>query len=215
VGVTILGWALIGYACGSLPSAYLIAVMTGNRDALDGVRRNVGERDAHLLLKQHAGRLATSAAAMDVLKGFTPVVLALRLAGPYEIAACAVAAVCGHCWPLVQYRFAGRGLATAAGTFLAFLPVEMVIAGIVRLIGGAVKAGGLLSTVGFAAVPLVAWLRGQPTPYVVAAAAINVLIFVRRLEGIEDDVRVGEPVHRAVFRRIVFDASAKGPRPLA
>ena len=210
--VTVLGWALIGYACGSLPSAYLIAVMTGNRDALDGVRRNVGERDAHLLLKQHAGRLAASAAAMDVLKGFTPVVLATRLTDPYEIAACAVGAVCGHCWPLVQYRFAGRGLATAAGTFLAFLPVEMVVAGIVRLIGTAIKAGGLLSTIGFVAVPLVAWGRGQPVPYVIASAVINVLIFVRRLEGIEDDVRVGEPWYRAAFNRVVFDASAKGPR---
>jgi glycerol-3-phosphate acyltransferase PlsY len=213
--VTILAWAVVGYLCGTLPSAWLIASLSGNRDALDGVRRNVGERDAHLLLKQHTGRLASSAAAMDVLKGFTPVVLAVRMAGPYEIAACAVGAVCGHCWPLVQYRFAGRGLATAAGTFLAFLPVEMVIAGIVRVIGGAAKAGGLMSTVGFAAVPIIAWFRGQPLPYVVAAAAINVLIFVRRLEGLEDDVRVGEPVHRAVFRRIVFDASAKGPRPIA
>jgi glycerol-3-phosphate acyltransferase PlsY len=213
--VTVLGWALIGYACGSLPSAYLIAVLSGNRAALDGVRRNVGERDAHLLLKQHAGRLANSAAAMDVLKGFTPVVLALRLTEPYEIAACAVAAVCGHCWPPIQYRFAGRGLATAAGTFLAFLPVEMVIAGVVRLIGAWVKAGGLLSTVGFVAVPLVAWVRGQPAPYVVGAAAINVLIFVRRLEGIEDDVRVGEPWYRAAFNRMVFDASAKGPRPIS
>lgn len=213
--MTVLGWALIGYACGSLPSAYLIAVISGNRNALDGVKRNVGERDAHVLLKQHTGRLATSAAAMDVLKGFTPLVLVLRLAGPYEIAACAVAAVCGHCWPPIQYRFAGRGLATAAGTFLAFLPVEMVIAGVVRVIGSAIKAGGLLSTIGFVAVPLVAWARGQPLPYIVAAITINALIFVRRLEGIEDDVRVGEPWYRAAFNRMVFDASAKGPRPIS
>lgn len=212
--VTIVLAALIGYACGSLPSTWLIARLTGHRDALDGVRRNVGERDAHLLLKQHAGRLATTAAAMDVLKGLTPVILAVRVADPHEIAACAVGAVCGHCWPPVQYRFAGRGLATAAGVFLAFLPVEMVIAGVIRVIGSVAKSGGLLSTVGFVAVPLIALARRQPAPYVVASAAINVLIFVRRLEGIEDDVRVGEPIVRALWRRAVFDASAKGPRAL-
>jgi glycerol-3-phosphate acyltransferase PlsY len=212
--VVILAWALVGYVCGSLPSAWLIAVISGNRAALDGVRRNAGERDAHLLLKQHAGRLASSAAAMDVLKGFTPVVLAVRLTGPYPIAACAVGAVCGHCWPFVQYRFAGRGLATAAGTFLAFLPVEMVVAGVVRLVGAALKVGGLASTIGFVAVPLVALYRGQPAPYVVASCAINVLIFIRRLEGLEDDIRVGEPIHRAIARRMVLDASAPGPRPL-
>jgi glycerol-3-phosphate acyltransferase PlsY len=212
--MSVILWALVGYACGSLPSAWFIAVITNNRAVLDAVQRTVGEADAHLLLKQRAGRIAISAAAMDVLKGFTPVVLALRLTGPHEIAACAVAAVCGHCWPPVYYRFAGRGLATAAGTFLAFLPVEMAIAGIIRVIGTAVKAGGLLSTVGFASVPLVAWYRGQPKPYIVAAAAINVLIFVRRLEGLEDDVRMGVPTHVAIFRRVVFDASAKGPRAI-
>lgn len=151
---------------------------------------------------------------MDVLKGFTVVVLAVRLAGPYEIAACAVAAVCGHCWPPFLYRFAGRGLATAAGTFLAFLPVEMVIAGLVRVVGSLVRAGGLLSTVGFVSVPVIAWLRGQPIPYVVGSAAINVLIVLRRLEGLEDDVRSGAPLHRVLYRRAVLDASARPVRPV-
>jgi glycerol-3-phosphate acyltransferase PlsY len=201
-------WALIGYACGCLPSAWVIAKLTGDLDSLNRVRRTVGERDAHAVLLEHAGRIAYSAAAMDVLKGFTPMIIAVRVAGPYEVAACAVAAVAGHCWPAVHYRFAGRGLATAAGTFLAFLPVEMVIAGIVRVIGSAAKVGGLLSTVGFVSVPVVAWLRDQPLPYVVAAAAINVLIFLRRLEGIEDDVRAGIPLLRAIYRRVVLDASS-------
>jgi acyl phosphate:glycerol-3-phosphate acyltransferase len=212
--MTILLWAVIGYVSGSLPSAWLISVISGNRHVLDGVQRTVGEADAHLLLQQRVGRIAASAAAMDVLKGFTPIVLAEQLTGPHEIAACAIAAVCGHCWPPLYYRFAGRGLATAAGTFLAFLPFEMVLAGIVRVIGSVAKAGGIASTVGFAAVPVVAWYRGQPTPYIVAAAAINVLIFIRRLEGFEDDVRLGVPTYLAIFRRVVFDASAKGPRPV-
>lgn len=210
--VTIGAWALIGYLCGSLPSAWIVATLAGRRDALAGVRRDVGEADAHLLVKVNAGRIAWSAAAMDVLKGLTPMVLALGLTGPYEIAACAVGAVCGHCWPPILYRYAGRGLATGAGTFLAFLPVEMVVAGLIRVAGSAVRAGGLSSTIGFVLVPLVAWMRGQPIPYVVAAAAINVLIVLRRLEGIEDDVRSGAPLHRALYRRAVLDASARPVR---
>ncbi len=207
MGLTIVLWALIGYVVGAVPSTWIVANITRRRDVLDEVRRNFGESDAHLLLKARVGRAAVSAAAMDVLKGFTPVVLAVQLTGPHEIAACSVAAVCGHCWPPVLYRFGGRGLATAAGTFLAFLPVEMVIAGVVRVVGSAAKAGGLLSTVGFVAVPLVAWARGQPAPYVVAAAAINVLISLRRLEGIESDVGRGAPFFRALYRRVVLDAS--------
>jgi len=206
--MSIVLWALIGYAAGSLPSAWVVAAITSNRAALDRVDRERGEADAHLLLQGRGRWLAESAAAMDVLKGFTAVVLAVQLAGPHEIAACAIGAVAGHCWPPVLYRLAGRGLASAAGSFLAFLPVEMVIAGIVRVLGSVVKAGGLLSTVGFWAIPVVAWWRGQPMPYVVASVAINLLISVRRLEGVEDDVRAGVPLFRALYRRVVLDASA-------
>src|SRR4029078_6038002 len=99
-------------------------------------------------------------------------------------AACAARAVAAHCCPPYLGRFAGRGLAAASGAFLAFLPVEMVVAGIIRVIGARVKAGGLSSTIGFVLIPLIAWTRGQPFPYVLAAIAMNVLVFVRRVEGV-------------------------------
>ena len=201
-------WAIIGYAAGSFPSAWLVAIAAGKRSILTRVRRNVGEADAHVLLQDAGGRSAYVAAALDVLKGFLPVLAAVRLAGPYEIAACAVAAVAGHCWPPILGRYAGRGLAAGAGAFLGFLPVEMVIAGIARGIGSLVRAGGLASTIGYLSIPFVAVLRGQPTPYVFAAAAINVLIFVRRLEGLGDDIDAGASRGRAVLRRALLDASA-------
>jgi glycerol-3-phosphate acyltransferase PlsY len=206
--MTVFLWAGIGYAAGTFPAAWVAAVATGKRMVLAMVRRNVGEFDAHVMLKASAGRSATLAAVLDVLKGFIPVVIAILFAGPYEIAACAVGTVVGHCWPVYLYAYAGRGLAAAAGAFLGFLPAEMVFAGIVRVVGAGLKAGGLASTLGYAAIPLVAWWRGQPAAYVLAAVAINVLIFVRRLEGISEDLALGVPISRAVARRIVLDASA-------
>jgi acyl phosphate:glycerol-3-phosphate acyltransferase len=215
--MTIVGWALIGYAAGSFPSAWFVAARMGRMDVLDGVRRNTGEFDAHLLLKQVGGRAASIAAALDVLKGLVPVLIAARVvyAQPHDIAACAVGVVAGHCWPAFQWRLAGRGVAAAAGVFLAVLPVEMVIAGIVRLLGSVMKVGGLSSTVGYVAIPLIAWYRGQPAPYIFAAAIINLLIFARRLEGVEEDISAGMPRHIAVFRRVVFDASVHGERSLS
>jgi glycerol-3-phosphate acyltransferase PlsY len=202
-------WAIIGYASGSIPSPWIVARVANKESVLDGVRRTVGEADAHLLLKQSGGRAATVAAVMDVLKGFVPVIVAARLTGPHEVAACAIATVAGHCWPPMLGRLAGRGLAATAGGFLGFVPVEMALAGIVRIVGSLVRAGGLASTIGFAAVPLVAWLRGQPAPYIVATLVMNILIFVRRLEGIGEDVASGITLPRAVARRIVLDASAR------
>jgi glycerol-3-phosphate acyltransferase PlsY len=206
--MTIFFWALIGYAWGGLPSTWMVARWSGNLSVLAEVRRDIGEADAHLLLKRSGGRAATIAAAMDVLKAFGPVLAASRLTDPYAVAACAVATVAGHCWPPVLTRYAGRGLAAAAGAFLGFLPVEMTAAGIVRVIGSVAKGGGLASTIGFVAIPFIGWYRRQPAPYVVAAFAMNVLIFVRRVEGVGRDVELGVPRGRAILRRVVLDASA-------
>jgi len=200
-------WALIGYVAGTLPSTWIVATRRGRQDVLDAVRRDAGEADAHVLLQKAAGRAASLAAALDILKAFTPVILATRLTGPYEIAACAIGTVAGHCWPPYLSRYAGRGLAASSGAFLGFVPLEMVIAGIARVVGARFKAGGLSSTIGFAAIPLIAWWRGQPLPYLVASGAINVLVFARRLEGISADLAAGVPLPEAAFRRVVFDAS--------
>jgi glycerol-3-phosphate acyltransferase PlsY len=204
----VLLWALVGYVTGSLPSAVLAARLTGRMQALGGAARGAGERDAHVLLKEAgAGRAATIAAVADVLKGLVPVLIAARLGGTYEAASCAVGAVTGHCWPVAFRRFAGRGLSAAAGAFLAVLPVEMFIGGAVTGLGNLARVGGLASTIGFGAIPLLATWRGQPSPYRLAAWAIFVLILARRLEGVGTDVERGVPVWRAIWLRSVFDIS--------
>lgn len=206
--MTVAAWALIGYAAGSFPSVWLVALAVGKRSVLGRVRRDVGEADAHVLLAESGGRAAYVAAALDVLKAFAPVLIAALMAGPYDVAACAVGTVAGHCWPPYLGRYAGRGIAAAAGAFLGFLPVEMAIAGAARILGSLVRAGGLASTIGYVSIPVVAVLRSQPAPYIVSAIAINVLIFVRRLEGLGSDVESGMSRSRAVLRRTVLDASA-------
>src|SRR5713226_3089898 len=116
--MTVAVWALIGYVAGSFPSAWLVAIAAGKRSVLGRVHRNIGEADAHVLLSESGGRAATVAAVLDVAKGFLPVLAAARVASPYDIAACAVGAVAGHCWPPLLHRYAGRGLAAGAGAFL-------------------------------------------------------------------------------------------------
>lgn len=205
----VLIWAAIGYAVGAVQFAYVAAALSGHKQALDRVRRSVGEDDAHLVLKESgAGKLAVAAGVGDVLKAFVPILVAVWVAGPYAVGACVVGAVAGHCWPPVLRHLAGRGLSAAAGAFLAFLPVEMVAGGLVTAGGSLAGFGGLASTIGFAAVPVLAVLRGQPDPYPFAAAAVVVLVLARRLEGVTEDVHKGVAPVRAVVRRAIFDVSA-------
>jgi glycerol-3-phosphate acyltransferase PlsY len=206
----VAAWAVMGYGAGSFPSTWVVAIVMGKRSVLDRVRRNIGETDAHVLLSESGGRAAQIAAALDIVKAFAPVIVAVRLADPYAVAACAVGAVAGHCWPPYLTRYAGRGLAAGAGAFLGFLPFEMAIAGVIRVFGSLVRAGGLASTIGYVSIPVVAVLRAQPAPYVVGAIAINVLIFARRLEGLSEDLDDATSRSRAVLRRAVFDASSAG-----
>lgn len=205
----VLIWAVIGYAAGAVQFTYVAAVLTGRRRTLDRVRRSVGEDDAHLVLRESgAARAAVAAGVGDVLKAFVPTLVAVSVAGPYAVGACVVGTVAGHCWPPVLRHLAGRGLSAAAGAFLAFLPVEMVAGGLITAGGTLARVGGLASTIGFAAVPVLAVLRGQPDPYPFAAGAVVVLVLARRLEGVAEDVRKGIAPVRAVVRRAIFDASA-------
>jgi acyl phosphate:glycerol-3-phosphate acyltransferase len=211
--MAVLLWALLGYAVGSIQWAYVLAVAGGRRSDLDRVERGAGEVDAHLVLKESgAGRLAAGAATLDVLKAFGVVLLAVLLGGPYEASAAAVGAVAGHCWPPVAARFAGRGLAAAAGAFLALLPVEFVIGGAITGIGHLLNAGGISSSIGFGSVFVLAVLRGQPASHLVAAATILAMIVARRLEGVGDDVEAGVPLRQAVVRRALFDVSARASK---
>jgi glycerol-3-phosphate acyltransferase PlsY len=207
--MTVVLWALLGYAAGSVPSAYLAASFAGRRDALEAAARGAGETDAHLVLRDAgAGRAAAVAGVADVLKALAVVLVARVVSDPYATAACGIGAVAGHCWPPLLRRYAGRGLAAAAGFFLPVMPVEMTIGGLITLLGTFARVGGAASSVGFVAIPVLAWYRGQPAPYVLGAVVAIVLIGVRRLEGVGEDLSAGVPPARAVVRRLVFDVSA-------
>lgn len=206
--MNVLVWALIGYAAGTLPSTWLLAVFTGHRDALASAKRSAGEGDAHFVLREAgAGKASAWAATADVVKAFIPTLVAVLAVGPYEAAACAVGVVAGHCWPPMLRELAGRGLAAAAGAYLAMLPIEMVLGGAITGLGSLAKVGGASSTVGFGAIPLLAMWRSEPEPYRLAAWVILVLILVRRLEGVKTDLDAGASPVRAVVQRAVFDRS--------
>lgn len=210
--MTVLLWALGGYLAGSFPSAWVVATLAARRDALDAADRSSSAGDAHHLLRGAVGgRAAAAAAATDIVKAFVPTLIASLVVGPHEAAACGIAAVAGHCWPPVLRRTAGRGLAAGAGAYLAVVPVEMVAGGLVTLIGTIARIGGPASTVGFLAIPILAHLRRQPDPQLVAAWVVFLLIVVRRLEGIAADVQHGASPSRAAVRRVVLDVSGSPP----
>ena len=205
-------WAGGGYLAGTLPSTWIVARSKGARGLVAAARRASGETDPHILMTQHLGVGWTAlAATFDVLKGLL-FVLAAREWGHLSaawLALCGVTVVVGHAFPFYLKEMAGRGLAAASGVFLFLLPVEMVVAGLIIVAGGAVRVTGLASTIAMASVPVVAAIQGQPGEFVAMAAAIFVVIIIRRLEGLGEVTRRGIAPGQAVLYRCLYDASER------
>jgi len=127
-------------------------------------------------------------ALFDIAKGAISVLLFPRLLGGGETWLPVVlggAAVMGHMYsPYVTFR-GGKGVATAAGMFLALAPIAVLLAilvwGICLWLTGYVS---LSSIIAMASVPLWVWLTGFPhdSPYALWAslALVVLIIFAHR-----------------------------------
>jgi acyl phosphate:glycerol-3-phosphate acyltransferase len=208
-------WAGGGYLAGTFPSTWIVARSRGAQALLAAASRSSGETDPHILMTTHLGVGWTAlAATLDVLKGLV-FVLAAREWGhldPAWLALCGVTVVVGHAFPFYLKEMAGRGLAAASGVLLVLLPVEMTVAGLIIVAGGAARVTGLATTFAMGSVPLVAAVQGQPGQYVAMAAAIFSIIMIRRLEGVGDVTRRGITPARAVLYRCLYDASEPPPK---
>jgi glycerol-3-phosphate acyltransferase PlsY len=208
-----VAWLVGAYLAGTFPSAYLVARLTGAREVVAAARSGVSEGDAHVLIDKHVGKgWGTVAAALDVLKGFAYAFVANTVPHlpPGWLAAVGVLLVVGHCFPPYLRSMAGRGLSAAAGVLLALLPLGMVVAGVVIVLGYAMRATGPASTLGFALTPIVALAQGAAGPIAAMGGSIFGVILLRRLVGVsEAAARSGWP--RALVRRLVFDADLPAP----
>lgn len=207
-------WVAGGYLAGTFPSTLLVARATRAADLVAESRRSSGETDPHILMTRHLGvGWTVVAATLDVVKAFV-YVLAARRWGNLDagwLSLVAVTVILGHAFPFYARQMAGRGLAATAGVYLVLLPLEMVVAGLLIVAGGAARATGAATTLAMALVPAIAGFQGQPGSFVAMGVAVFAILMIRRLEGVGSVVRSGVSRRQAVLYRCVFDSS--GPPP--
>jgi glycerol-3-phosphate acyltransferase PlsY len=141
----------IAYAAGSIPSAYI----AGKARGVDLRKHGSGNLGATNVIRVLGTRIGLVVFAFDVAKGALPVLLLTRNTvssfPPVWIAiACGVAAILGHTRPLfLLFQRGGKGVATAAGVFLALAPIQTLLAlivfAVVLLTSGYVSLGSLIS----------------------------------------------------------------------
>lgn len=172
------------YLAGGIPTGYLVVKRLLGADIRSMGSGNPGAANVYRNAGATAGGITL---AVDALKGYAPVWLALRFfPGRLELAVLAgAAAIVGHNWtPLLGFR-GGKGVATSAGVFGALLPAPLGAAvaafAIAVTISGHISVGSLAGAV---VLPAAAFALGSPLPYAAAAAAAGALIVYKHIPNI-------------------------------
>ena len=155
--MTLALWVFAAYLLGATPTSYLAAKLGRGIDLRKHGSKNLGATNVYRVL---GWKYAIPVALIDVAKGAVPVVLFGRwAAGPEWLpVALGIAAVMGHVYsPYVRFQ-GGKGVATAAGMFLALGPLALAISvpvwGLTLWLTGYVSASSLVAVALF---PL--WVR--------------------------------------------------------
>ena len=198
--------ALVSYLIGAIPFAYIVARAHG----VDVRKVGSGNVGATNVLRSVGKAAGASVLLLDAAKGFLPTFLI-----PYAFAACtqdtpstplaiacALAAICGHVWPVYLGFKGGKGIATSAGALIALAPAAVLIGLIVWIIVFFLsKYVSLASIIAAIAIPAVAWylylpegmlLPGTLTLIGILAVAKHRSNIQRLINGNENRITLGK-----------------------
>lgn len=202
--LTIVLFGAIAYLLGTIPFGLLITRLAGGGDIRAAGSGNIGATNVTRVLGLGGGVLTL---LLDAAKGYFAVWLAARYS--HEDVFCmtiaALMAIAGHIFPLWLSFRGGKGVATAAGAFLAICPTAIVVAGLVFLLvvlfWRYVSLGSIAAT---ASLPLLTYLLYAPglaPPYIlsIGVTLAAVTIIIRHRGNIERLISGTET--RLTFRR--------------
>ena len=182
--LSIVLWILAAYLLGAIPTSYLAGKVGRGIDLREHGSKNLGATNVYRIL---GWKYAIPVALFDIAKGAIPVLFFSRWAGaaehPWLPVALGGAAVLGHMFsPYVSFK-GGKGVATAAGMFLALAPVAVLLAilvwGICLWLTGYVSLSSIIAVL---SVPLSVALLQPNSQYVFWAsiALVALIVFAHR-----------------------------------
>jgi glycerol-3-phosphate acyltransferase PlsY len=182
-------WLAASYLVGATPTSYVAGRLAKGIDLREQGSRNLGATNVYRVL---GWRWAIPVALIDIAKGALPVALfgAWAHGAPGFPVFLGLVAVLGHIFsPYVGFK-GGKGVATAAGMFLALAPLAVLIAlpvwGLCLWATGYVSLSSILAAVIFPV--LVLLTTHGAAPPVIASVGLALLIVYS---------------HRANIRRLI------------
>ncbi|HEV2131480.1 MAG TPA: glycerol-3-phosphate 1-O-acyltransferase PlsY, partial [Longimicrobiaceae bacterium] len=175
-------WLVASYLLGSIPSSYLAGRWARGIDLREHGSGNLGATNTFRVL---GARAAVPVMLFDVFKGFAPVWFFPLWDGDARwtwALAYGAAAIIGHIFSIYMRFRGGKGVATAAGVFLALAPTAVGVAALVWAVAvGLFRMVSLASLA--AAVTLILMLLAveRRTPVLVLGIAVSAfVIFAHR-----------------------------------
>ncbi|MGI8649606.1 MAG: glycerol-3-phosphate 1-O-acyltransferase PlsY [Rubrobacter sp.] len=174
---------LAGYLLGAIPSG----VVVGRAYGVDVRSVGSGNIGTANVLRAAGKQAAAFTMFGDMLKGLVPVLLARLLTdNEWVLAAVALAAVVGHCWPVFLGFKGGKGVATGAGTALALAPlVGLLMFALWWAVAFFTKYTSLSALVVMGVSPFIFLLFGQPWPYVLYAVLGGAAVIWRHRTNVQ------------------------------
>ena len=202
--------ALAAYLWGALPSAYLVGRYLKGIDIRRYGSGNLGATN----VMDHVGRWTGFGLGVfdTVGKGTLPVLAAGLMGQSLAVQALAgLAAMAGHNWsPYVGFT-GGRGVATAIGVLLGLSMWWEMLAGafMIGLVGRLITRDTAVWTMLSAlALPLLAYLYGEPRELVYMSAGIAALLAAKRLTANWEPPGDEHSLVRVLGRRLLWDRDA-------
>ncbi|PYP60165.1 MAG: acyl-phosphate glycerol 3-phosphate acyltransferase [Gemmatimonadetes bacterium] len=182
---------VLAYLLGATPTSYIAGKVGRGIDLRQHGSQNLGATNVYRVL---GWRYAIPVGLIDMAKGVVPV----AILGPWSngpawfTVALGIVAVLGHMFsPYVRFR-GGKGVATAAGVFLALAPlavlISLVIWGATLWLSGYVSVASLTVALLF---PLWVRLTEPAQPYTFWAAIVLALLLVYAHRGNIERLRQG------------------------
>ncbi|MBA3366281.1 MAG: glycerol-3-phosphate 1-O-acyltransferase PlsY [Actinobacteria bacterium] len=167
-----------------MPFGYWLVRVIKGVDIRSTGSGNIG---ASNVWRTYGPRLGALVAALDVLKGFVPALLAATQVGALAGVLAGGAAMLGHSRPLfLGFARGGKMVATCGGAFLGIAPVVGLLGVVIWLaVFGLFRYASVASIAAAVALPALAVVLDQPWPVVTFAAVAGAAVIVLHRENIK------------------------------
>jgi glycerol-3-phosphate acyltransferase PlsY len=195
---------VLGYMVGSIPIGLLIGELAGGVDIRRFGTGNTGASNTF----RHVGLAPAAVVGLgSFLQGFAPVWLAWRLTDSHlAMEAAGIGSVAGYGWSIFLRLRGGSAVGTATGALAGLLPWGLVPLLVCYALGGLFRRPAPLVLLGLIAFVAYAIVFPHPLPLVVAASLVVIMVVLKRLDGVRDDLRK-DPHHPLpiLFDRLIND----------